>query len=362
MEIKDMFIDSDNKLQTIVYDKLKENETYNTEFYKNRIKSELEFIREHDQSAKMLFFYDLVNKFKESGIGYLQRGIGYTTFFISYLLGIIDFNPTLYDLDISSFTSNGFTVDTDGSPEIICNVLNQYDKTRIHRLTYRRRYFDMSYGTHEWIFLITEKPMESDFLTAEIGAIKDDSPAIKDAGRCIRIFTPYSSRTKKLKDIEKRMGMVDYENFSNKYVYFDMRDRTRDSLEFKDSIIDPHRVNIKKPTDLVSLAECWDARYIDHNSLLKQTLIIDAMVCYKLAYLRRFYPDMMEIEESVSPTLIRRFNSPFLACVLDTVIKNDSLNLSALQRHMRIGYTQAAYGIARIQELAPEITRHLKNN
>ena len=286
MELKNLFIDGCKQLQTIVYNKLQEHEIYNTDVYRNRIKRELDEIREQDLSAYMLFLYDFVNKLKENGIGYSPRGIHYTSLFISYLLGIIEFNPLSFDLDIVSSKRNIIELDTDGSPEIICKILAQYDKNRIFRKAFRCQ--DLSYETNEYQFLITEKPLCPDFNAAVIDAVKKDTFCEKDTGNHIEIFIPYQLMVKKIKMLEAKIGIVDYGDFNDKKVYEYIGSHSLpypSALSFK-------RIQAEKPTNLLSLAKCphMPNDPIPTKSQLAHWLC-EAIKYYKIAYLKCFYLD-----------------------------------------------------------------------
>ena len=94
--MKKIFENSFEKLEKLIYEKLDERNAFHEE--RLRIKHELNLIKKNGDATALLFLYELVNYMKKENIYFNPRGVYYTSLYSSYLLGILEYDPMLYNI------------------------------------------------------------------------------------------------------------------------------------------------------------------------------------------------------------------------------------------------------------------------
>ena len=109
--MKKIFENSFEKLEKLIYEKLGERNAFHED--RLRIKHELDLIKKNGDAPALLFFYELVNYMKKENIYFNPRGVYYTSLYSSYLLGILEYDPMVYNIMPYAYEqgSRAFTID-----------------------------------------------------------------------------------------------------------------------------------------------------------------------------------------------------------------------------------------------------------
>ena len=166
--MKNIFENSFEKLEKLIYEKLGERNAFHED--RLRIKHELDLIKKNADAPALLFFYELVKYMKKENIYFTPRGVYYTSLYCSYLLGILEYDPMVYNIMPYAYEegSKAFDIDIQQSKknQVIDYLFDVFGKDRLFRTSYYNEKRN-EHGIHASGFLLI-KNSEVEFTKTEI--------------------------------------------------------------------------------------------------------------------------------------------------------------------------------------------------
>ena len=136
--MKNIFENSYEKLEKLIYKELGERNAFHED--RLRIKHELDLIKKNGDAPAMLFLYELVNYMKKEKIYFNPRGVYYTSLCCSYLLGILEYDPMVYNIMPYAYEqgSKAFDIDIQQSKknQVIDHLFSVFGKDKLFRMSY----------------------------------------------------------------------------------------------------------------------------------------------------------------------------------------------------------------------------------
>lgn len=278
--MKNIFENTNEKLNKLIYEKLYERNACHEE--RLRVKHELALIKNNGDAAALLFLYELVKYMKKENIYFIARGLDYTSLYCSYLLGLLEYDPMVYNIMPYAYEqgSKTFYIEIQQSKKnkVINYLFRIFGNDRLFRMSYynekrKKRVIHVS-G-----FLLIENS-NVDFTKTEIDnqvvAKNHEEKNYKGDG----YFVFYILGLVQLDEIQRVDANVDYKDFFEYSVYeFMSKVQITPAWACKEIINDRKPMSVKELAycvhDIVNVNERNICHYVNH-----------AILYYKLAKLR----------------------------------------------------------------------------
>ena len=217
--MKNIFENSFEKLEKLIYEKLGERNAFHED--RLRIKHELDLIKKNGDAPALLFFYELVNYMKKENIYFNPRGVYYTSLYCSYLLGLLEYDPMVYDIMPYAYEqgSRAFTIDIQQSKKkkVINYLFKTFGKDRLFRTSYYNEKRN-EHGIHASGFLLIENSnveFSKIEIEGQVVAKNHEEKNYKGDG----YFVFHILGLVQLDEIQRVNANVDYKNFFDWDVY-----------------------------------------------------------------------------------------------------------------------------------------------
>lgn len=278
--MKNIFENTSEKLDKLIYEKLDERNAFYEE--RLRVKHELDLIKKNGDAAALLFLYELVKYMKKENIYFTARGVYYTSLYCSYLLGLLEYDPMVYNIMPYAYErgSGAFDIDIQQSKKnkVIDYLFKTFGKDRLFRTSYYNKKRNEC-GIHESGFLLTESS-NVEFAKTEIDgqvvAKNHEEKNYKSDG----YFVFHILGLVQLDEIQRVDVNVDYKDFFEYSVYEYMA-----KVQITPMWVCKEKINYRKPMSVKELAYCvHDIVNVNERNICHY--VNYAILYYKLAKLR----------------------------------------------------------------------------
>lgn len=278
--MKKIFENSFEKLEKLIYEKLGERNAFNED--RLRIKHELDLIKKNGDAPALLFFYELVNYMKKENIYFNPRGVYYTSLYSSYLLGILEYDPMVYNIMPYAYEegSKAFDIDIQQSKkgQVIDYLFDVFGKDRLFRTSYYNEKRN-EHGIHASGFLLIENSnveFSKIDIEGQVVAKNHEEKNYKGDG----YFVFHILGLVQLDEIQRVDANVDYKNFFDWDVYAFMK-----KVQITPQIVCREKIVERKPLSVKELAYCvHDVVKVNERNICHW--VNHAIIYYKLAKLR----------------------------------------------------------------------------
>ena len=278
--MKKIFENSFEKLEKLIYEKLGERNSFHED--RLRIKHELDLIKKNGDAPALLFFYELVKYMKKENIYFTPRGVYYTSLYSSYLLGILEYDPMVYNIMLYAYEegSKAFDIDIQQSKknQVIDYLFDVFGKDRLFRTSYYNEKRN-EHGIHASGFLLIENSnveFSKTEIEGQVVAKNHEEKNYKGDG----YFVFHILGLVQLDSIQKVDANVDYENYFDWDVY-DFVEKVQITPQW----VCKEKVAERKPMSVKELAYCvHDVVNVNERNICHH--INYAILYYKLAKLR----------------------------------------------------------------------------
>ena len=278
--MKKIFENSFEKLGKLIYEKLGERNAFHED--RLRIKHELDLIKKNGDAPALLFFYEFVKYMKKQNIYFNPRGVYYTSLYSSYLLGILEYDPMVYNIMPYAYEegSKSFDIDIQQSKkgQVIDYLFDVFGKDRLFRTSHYNEKRN-EHGIHASGFLLIENSnvkFSKIEIEGQVVAKNHEEKNYKGEG----YFVFHILGLVQLDSIQKVDANVDYKNYFDWDVY-DFVEKVQITPQW----VCKEKVAERKPLAVNELAYCvHDVVNVNERNICHH--INYAILYYKLAKLR----------------------------------------------------------------------------
>lgn len=277
--MKNIFENSFEKLEKLIYEKLDEKNA----FYEHRlrIKYELDLIKKNGDAPALLFFYELVKYMKKENIYFIARGVDYTSLYCSYLLGLLEYDPMVYDIMPYAYEekSRAFSIDIQQNKKkkVINYLFKTFGKDRLFRTSYYSEKRNLRSIHPSGFLLIENSSIEFEKLEIDGQIVAKNQEDENYKGDGYFVFNLLFSYT--LDSVQKVDANVDYKDFFEYSVYEFMS-----KVQITPQLASKEKIAERKPMSVKGLAYCAEGVNVNERNICHY--INYAILYYKLAKLR----------------------------------------------------------------------------
>ena len=285
--IKDIFENSNEKLKTLIGEKLKTVNANKNE--QERAETELNAIKDKKDAHLFLFLYEITKYMRENGIYFGTRGLFYTSFYCCYLLDILEYNPMDYSLSVEGYLSGKGSLYLDVEDKEYEKVIGFLRKSFSDNQFFRLAVYDEE--SDKWIkhavsFVVLRNGKHNDMETVKVNGENAIKKPADQVWRNENYFIFSLLRLKAIDFIKKAekdgKDKIDYKNFKDKEVF-----------EFMENVqLDPpfyscEKIKKLRPKTLRELVFC---SYLDRlKEISFGHWVSYGIHYYKLSYIKKYY-------------------------------------------------------------------------
>ena len=240
-----------------------------TETERLNAERELDIINKHNATHIFVFLYELTKRMKENDVYFNARGSFYTTFYCSYLLGFLEYNPLDFPLSYAGFyraiekrdlgnkcLSAILDVETGNHAKVIEYLKTQFSEEELVPDVFMNKDNELVSSEHVFNLTTAEFSFKIELMSSPLEVLD------------------------RIKAVEKENPNIDYANFRLPEVYEYMQKN-----ELIPPFFDLKNIALNKPYNIYDLANC------QYNVVNVTEYNIGHHICYAVLYYKLAYID-----------------------------------------------------------------------